>query len=125
MLLAAAVLSEIVLDAQGYNDFDLYVRAEAVRENETAATCTEAGLTDGVKYSACGEVLVPLQTIPATGKHVDEDGDGYCDSGCGTETGTPSQDPDVCKDCGKDRGKNFWQTIIFTGIFTAMFSAVC
>ena len=32
-----------------------------------AATCTETGLTDGVKCSVCGEVLVPQTVIPATG----------------------------------------------------------
>ena len=32
-----------------------------------AATCTEAGLSDGVKCSVCGEVLSAQQTIPALG----------------------------------------------------------
>ena len=34
-----------------------------------AATCTEAGLTDGKKCSVCSEVLVAQQEIAATGKH--------------------------------------------------------
>lgn len=36
-----------------------------------AATCTETGLTDGVKCSACGTVLVAQQEIPATGHTYD------------------------------------------------------
>lgn len=32
-----------------------------------AATCTEAGLSDGVKCSVCGEVLSAQQTLPALG----------------------------------------------------------
>lgn len=32
-----------------------------------AATCTETGLTDGVKCSVCGTVLVSQEVIPATG----------------------------------------------------------
>ena len=36
-----------------------------------AATCTETGLTDGVKCSVCNEVLVSQQEIPATGHTYD------------------------------------------------------
>ena len=36
-----------------------------------AATCTETGLTDGVKCSVCNEVLVAQQEIPATGHTYD------------------------------------------------------
>ena len=91
------------------------------------ATCTEAGLTEGVKRAECGEILVPQQAIPATGEHVDDDGDGYCDSGCGAKTGEPSEDSGVCEYCGKDHSKSFWQAIIcfFTRMITALFSAVC
>lgn len=35
-----------------------------------AATCTETGLTDGVKCSVCGTVLLAQQEIPATGHTV-------------------------------------------------------
>ena len=35
-----------------------------------AATCTETGLTDGVKCSVCGTVLVAQEVIPATGHTV-------------------------------------------------------
>lgn len=49
-----------------------------------AATCTETGLTDGVKCSVCGTVLVAQQEIPATGHTVvtDEEKAPTC-----TETG--------------------------------------
>ncbi len=43
-----------------------------------AATCTETGLTDGVKCSVCGAVITAQETIPATG-HTDADGDNACD----------------------------------------------
>ncbi len=33
------------------------------------ATCTETGLTEGVKCSACGETLTAQEEIPATGRH--------------------------------------------------------
>lgn len=40
-----------------------------------AATCTEAGLTDGVKCSVCGETLVAQEEIPALGHRYK---DGKC-----------------------------------------------
>ncbi len=43
-----------------------------------AATCSETGLTDGQKCSACGKVLVKQEEIPKLA-HVDSDGDLYCD----------------------------------------------
>ena len=36
-----------------------------------AATCTEAGLTDGVVCSVCGATLTAQETIPATGIHTE------------------------------------------------------
>ena len=36
-----------------------------------APTCTTEGLTEGSHCSVCGEMLVPQQTIPATGHHYD------------------------------------------------------
>ena len=50
-----------------------------------AATCTEAGLTDGEKCSVCGEILKAQKEIPALG-HIDADGDGKCDN-CGQAMG--------------------------------------
>ena len=46
-----------------------------------AATCEEAGLTDGSICSVCGETLTAQETIPATG-HTDSDNDGKCNN-CG------------------------------------------
>ena len=43
-----------------------------------AATCTEAGLTDGKKCSACDKVLLAQEAIPAKG-HKDEDANYVCD----------------------------------------------
>ena len=49
-----------------------------------SASCTEAGLTAGVKCSDCGEIIKKQETIPALG-HEDDDNDGICDI-CGEET---------------------------------------
>jgi hypothetical protein len=43
----------------------------------TAATCTEAGLTDGVICSVCGETITAQEEIPATG-HTFVDGTCSC-----------------------------------------------
>ena len=51
-----------------------------VKVNGKAATCTEAGLTEGKKCSVCGTVTVKQESIPATGVHTYENG--------------------KCKDCG-------------------------
>ena len=40
-----------------------------------AATCTDDGLTDGVKCSVCGEVIVEQEIIPATGHTPDGEGE--------------------------------------------------
>lgn len=45
------------------------------------ATCTEDGLTEGIKCSACDHVIQAQQTIPATGHHFE---DGVC-TDCGVE----------------------------------------
>lgn len=52
------------------------------------ATCGEAGSTAGAKCSVCGTVTVPTTNVPATGEHVDGDGNGSCDV-CKHEMGTP------------------------------------
>ena len=43
---------------------------EVVLEGK-AATCTEAGLTEGKKCAKCDEILVPQEEIPATGHKLD------------------------------------------------------
>lgn len=60
-----------------------------------ASTCTETGLTDGVKCSVCGTVLVAQEVIPATGHTVvvDEAVEPTC-----TETGlTEGSHCSVCE----------------------------
>ena len=52
------------------------------------ATCTKAGLTDGVKCSVCGETLIAQQSI-AKLAHKDDNGDYKCDYGCGHEFEKP------------------------------------
>ena len=62
-----------------------------------AATCTEAGLTDGVKCSVCGETLTAQEEIPATG-HTEETIPGK-EATC-TETGLT--DGVKCTVCGEN-----------------------
>ena len=55
-----------------------------------AADCGNAGCTDGVKCSVCGEILFGCEEIPATGEH--------------TEEVVPGKAP-TCKDTGLTEGK--------------------
>ena len=89
----------------------------------TPATCAKTGLTDGQICASCGNTITPQQAIPATGKHVDSNGDGKCDT-CGTDVGAPSG-PNVCKWCGKEHGSGFIDTLVafFHRIFAAIFGA--
>jgi len=43
-----------------------------VKDKSIAATCTEAGKTEGSHCSVCGTVLVAQETIPATGHNYDD-----------------------------------------------------
>ncbi len=45
----------------------------AVTDAAVGATCTTAGLTEGSHCSACGEVLVAQETIPALGHTIEND----------------------------------------------------
>ena len=66
-----------------------------------AATCTESGLTDGVKCSRCGEILVTQQVIPALGHDpLPAVGENRIEP---TETSTGSYDLVVyCNRCGEE-----------------------
>ena len=81
-----------------------------------SATCTEDGLTDGVACSVCGKVFTAQEIIPATGNHVDGNGDGKCDN-CGAKIN--GQDDGLCKWCGKDHSGSFRQKIV--GFFHRIF----
>ena len=54
----------------------------------TAPTCTNTGLTSGVKCSECGEILTAQEEIPANGHNVNKDGhceecnEKICDHNC-------------------------------------------
>ena len=60
-----------------------------------AATCTETGLTDGVKCSRCGVILSAQQTIPATG-HTWSTWTRTIEPTCDTK----GQDTRTCTVCG-------------------------
>ena len=72
----------------------VHTPAEAVRENEVAATCTEAGSYDSVVYCAeCGEEISRESvTVPALGHDWQED--GSC-SRCDETQDVPAENPFV------------------------------
>ena len=49
----------------------------------TPATCTESGISNGVKCATCGVILVEQKLLPATGHAFDNDSDASCNNGCG------------------------------------------
>lgn len=77
-----------------------------------AATCTEAGKTEGLKCADCGKVLTAQEEVPALG-HVDDNNDGVCDRcenpmpGAGNEGEQGEQD-----DGGKTGIAGLWQKIV-------------
>lgn len=81
-----------------------------------AATCTETGLTDGVKCSVCGTVLVAQEEIPATGHTYDAvtTGNNVC-TVCEHEI---TQAEIVKKLYALERGEALDGTYLLTGIVT-------
>ncbi|MBR6768575.1 MAG: hypothetical protein IKM34_03705, partial [Clostridia bacterium] len=105
------LVEQTAVDALGHSYDDKYddtcnecgfVReAECAHKTTTAmmgnaATCTETGLTDGVKCAKCGEILVAQQTIPAFG-HTDGEWITDADASC-TKDGSKHQ---VCATCNE------------------------
>lgn len=73
-----------------------------------AATCTKAGLTDGIICAECSYAIKAQEIIPALG-HIDENNDGVCDR-CGTYLGVkppvePENDGCICHREGNIFGK--------------------
>lgn len=73
-----------------------------------AATCTKAGLTDGIICAECSYAIKAQEIIPALG-HIDENNDGVCDR-CGTHLGIkppvePENDGCICHREGNIFGK--------------------
>ena len=75
----------------------------------TPATCSEPGMTGATVCSVCGTVISEATVLPATGKHIDADANGYCDS-CGTQVGE-SANPNACPWCHKIH-TGFWGKIV-------------
>ena len=75
----------------------------------TPPTCGNSGLTEGVKCTACGEILTAQQIIPATGNHVPEKISGV-PATCGASGLTEGA---KCKNCNKVLAEQ--QTIPATG----------
>lgn len=65
-----------------------------------AATCTQAGLTDGSYCSVCGEVLCKQEPIPATGHSY-----GAWTQVIAATTETPGLSRRMCKLCGAEEQK--------------------
>ena len=86
-----AVVTEPDCENGGYTTYTCLVCGDSYTDDEVGAlghdeeiipgkkeTCTEAGLTDGVKCSTCGKILNEQIDIPASG-HIDVDRDYMCD----------------------------------------------
>lgn len=85
-----------------------------------ASTCTETGLTDGVKCKICDKTLEPQVEIPAL-EHKDDNRDYKCDYGCGYEIEKPvepSAPDEPTEDCDHICHQNgfmgfIWKIFVF------------
>lgn len=78
-----------------------------------APTCTETGLTDGIKCFVCGKAIVE-QTAISTTDHKDNDGDYECDFGCGFEFEKPDDSGNCSCNCHKTGFSGFiWKILRF------------
>ena len=64
---------------------------DIIIDKAVAGDCTNTGLTEGSHCSRC-DYKVEQEVIPATGEHIDADGDKMCDNGGEQLT---------CEDCGR------------------------
>ena len=101
------LLPQVVLPAGNHqadeNGYATLKPATCIEDGEQTATC-----------AICGETFT--DTIPATGEHVDEDNDGYCDACEEMMVG-----PDHCKYCGKIHGGLFGWLVKFFHSILAIF----
>ncbi|MBQ1966518.1 MAG: leucine-rich repeat protein [Clostridia bacterium] len=54
---------------------------DIIIDKAVAGDCTNAGLTEGQHCSRCNNATIAQEVIPATGEHIDADGDTMCDNG--------------------------------------------
>ena len=72
------------------------------------ATCTETGLTEGVRCSVCGEILVPQQTIPMIPHQEATRRENETEGTCETEGGY--DEVTYCSVCGEELGRTHVST---------------
>lgn len=85
---------------QAYGVYDTSNHGREISVPAIAATCTQAGHSEGIQCGECGEYIVSPTIIPAKG-HVDEDNDGYCDIDGESTTVVYTWDTFRCSTCNQ------------------------